>query len=541
MSIFDIFKTEKKENPVGASLFLGGNLKQRPDRKSHEYIKEGYEKNVIVYRAVREIVTALSDVTIEIKVNGEPTDTHPALELLKKPNPMMGGDGLFEALFTDFVLLGEMACVKYPENGNPIELWAVNPIDIEIIAGSKGVPQAYKHKKNNKEKIFKVDISSGASQLFFHKTYNPLDYWRGLSPLKAASLAGDTHNSGLQWNWSLLENGARQSGIIKFPDTPSGEDINRLREYFKKAIQGKHNAGEIPILTGDSDWIQTDQTARDMDYINTLKETSKYIASAFGVPLPLIENDAASYNNMREAKEKLWTDTVIPMLNKFLEHFSNWLLPYYGDNLEFCANLDSVSALESVRERRFKRMIDAVEKGILSPDEARAEIGYKSIGGIAQSLFVPANRIPLEMSGFGELPSDDKKLAVELRTLGYDEKTIQDTLNQKQLTESQRTPPKDAQNNARKVLEWRDEYPDEIQGMTKVGWRRANQLASGEALSEGIIKKMAQFNRHRENGKLDDDKKGKPWTDAGYVAWLGWGGTTGVDWAISMSEKLDEE
>jgi hypothetical protein len=47
---------------------------------------------------------------------------------------------------------------------------------------------------------------------------------------------------------------------------------------------------------------------------------------------------------------------------------------------------------------------------------------------------------------------------------------------------------------------------------------------------------MASFARHRQNAEVDPLKADKPWTDAGYVAWLIWGGTTGVNWA---SEKLE--
>lgn len=98
------------------------------------------------------------------------------------------------------------------------------------------------------------------------------------------------------------------------------------------------------------------------------------------------------------------------------------------------------------------------------------------------------------------------------------------------------TPPKAAQENARRVLRWREEYPDEIQGMTQVGWTRARQLASGEAVSLDIVRRMAQFNRHRQNATVDPRYKNEPWRDAGLVAWLGWGGTAGIDWAIRVSQ-----
>lgn len=106
------------------------------------------------------------------------------------------------------------------------------------------------------------------------------------------------------------------------------------------------------------------------------------------------------------------------------------------------------------------------------------------------------------------------------------------------LERSERIPPKSAQNNAKKALKWRKEHGDEVKGGTRIGWTRANQIASGEALSEDVIKRMAQFNRHRENSKIDQKFESEPWKDRGYVAWLLWGGSSGVDWAINKSKKI---
>jgi phage-related protein (TIGR01555 family) len=95
--------------------------------------------------------------------------------------------------------------------------------------------------------------------------------------------------------------------------------------------------------------------------------------------------------------------------------------------------------------------------------------------------------------------------------------------------------PAAARNNARKVLRWREEHADEIRGMTEVGWKRARQLADNEYVGYETVAKMAAFNRHRKNAEIDAEHKDTPWKDAGYVAWLGWGGTSGVDWARGIT------
>jgi len=102
------------------------------------------------------------------------------------------------------------------------------------------------------------------------------------------------------------------------------------------------------------------------------------------------------------------------------------------------------------------------------------------------------------------------------------------------------TPPASARNNAKKAITWREKYGDEVKGGTRVGWTRASQLAGGEKLSLSTVKRMAQFNRHRKNSEVDPKYRDEPWKDAGHVAWLLWGGTTGVDWARGVASKVEK-
>ena len=98
--------------------------------------------------------------------------------------------------------------------------------------------------------------------------------------------------------------------------------------------------------------------------------------------------------------------------------------------------------------------------------------------------------------------------------------------------------PQSATNNAKRALAWREKYGNEVKGGTSIGWTRANQLASREALSYSTIARMAAFNRHRQNSNVDPKYAATPWKDLGYVAWLIWGGTSGVNWAIRKAESI---
>jgi hypothetical protein len=102
--------------------------------------------------------------------------------------------------------------------------------------------------------------------------------------------------------------------------------------------------------------------------------------------------------------------------------------------------------------------------------------------------------------------------------------------------------PKEAQENACKVIRWRDEHGrDEVEGMTRVGWVRASQLCNREPISRETLARMASFARHKKNSELSPEFKGTPWKDKGYVSWLGWGGDAGIEFAQRKLKEIDEQ
>ena len=432
---------EIKANPVGSFLVMQNSL-MRTAQTNKNFAKEGYQDNVIVYRCIDKITKAAASIDIEVKENGEEiedgaettdtSDDHPAEAILKRPNPIQTWSDFIIQALTDDLLYGEVFIFRNMVGEEVTELWVISPLRMEVIGGKSGMPIAYKHGDGHDAVTWPVDQMTGDSVMFFHKRYNPLSPWRGLSPLQAASLAADTHNAGLEWNHSLLKNGARPSGILEFgDDSPDDTMLNRLRERFKMVIQGSANAGEIPMLFGGAKWTETSQSAKDMDFISTMKETEKYVASTYGVPLPLISMDAATFNNMSEAKEMLYTDTVLPLLDHFLESFGRWLLPHFGENLEYCYDKDSIDALEGVRQRRNDRVAKLVGAGLITIDEGREMIGLDPNGGASDEQYISSSLTPLGDSGMTDVTPQDIPLAKALKSAGYDMPYIKKVLNGK--------------------------------------------------------------------------------------------------------------
>ena len=123
-----------------------------------------------------------------------------------------------------------------------------------------------------------------------------------------------------------------------------------------------------------------------------------------------------------------------------------------------------------------------------------------------------------------------RKDSLEERYVDYEEFVEETFIDEKMFKV-----PAGARGNAKKVLAWKEKYGSEVKGMTSVGWARARQLATKSEIGLSTVRRMAAFNRHRKNAVVAPEFKSTPWKDRGYVAWLGWGGTSGIDWAVRTS------
>ena len=98
--------------------------------------------------------------------------------------------------------------------------------------------------------------------------------------------------------------------------------------------------------------------------------------------------------------------------------------------------------------------------------------------------------------------------------------------------------PQTATNNAKRMIEWREKYGDEVQAGTPTGWRRASMLANREPLTIEMLNRIKSFfARHEGNQTIAERFKDTPWRDNGFVSWNLWGGTAMRDW---VNKKLNE-
>jgi HK97 family phage portal protein len=420
----------KKAAPaITSSVFIDsliGNLPQN----IRAYAVEGYSQNPIAFACASIIATAAASVKLEVHrwdAEGKKVveTKHQVLDLLERPNKMQTWEEFAIEMVSWHRIAGEAFILRLPANGQPKELYVLNPANMDVKGGSNGnIPEKFVYTVNNEKREYRVNQFSGECQILHIKTNNPNDPWRGLSPLSASARAVDIHNAGAKWNSSLLNNSARPSGVLEIAGTVDPSTAERLRKWFKDAWQGAGNAGGLPLLTGGAKFTALSHNPKDMDFQNSMSAAAKDIGLVYGVPLPLLTMEASTFSNMDAAQERLWTETVLPLLDLLIKKLSGFLVTQFGEtNMRLAYNADSVPALEAKRERMFKRMKEAVGGGLLTPNEARVEMGFDEIDG-GEELLVPGNLRPAN-SG---MQSQGGALAKAMKDAGFTASEIAEAL-----------------------------------------------------------------------------------------------------------------
>lgn len=342
---------------IGSPLWSGRNYKKFAD--------EAYTKNVIAHQAVSQIARSASSVKFKIKKLGQTLDPHfyPLSKLLAAPNPAQGGAELLESIFSFKLISGNAYILAIGANADeaPIELYALRPDRVSVIAGHDEMPAGYRYSLGN-NRYRDYDTSQVLHLKFFH----PLDDWYGLSPVEAAAYSIDQHNQAGAWNQALLQNGARPSGALVMKSDNGlggrlGEDqYNRMKVQIDEQFSGAANAGRPILLEGGMDWKEMSMSPKDMDYIEMKNSAARDIALAFGVPPQLLGIPGDNtYSNLAEARLALWEQTIIPHVSNLVDALNNWLTPKFDPQVKIEADLDNIPALSPRRDDVWNRINNA--------------------------------------------------------------------------------------------------------------------------------------------------------------------------------------
>jgi HK97 family phage portal protein len=261
--------------------------------------------------------------------------SHAALDLWNKPNNFMPRQEFVESSTQHYDLTGESWWVIARATGFsiPLEMWPVRPDRITPQPDPERFLKGYVYTGPDGQQIpLELD------EVIQLRRPNPLDPYRGLSPVLSILPDLDTSRYAAEWSRAFFVNSAQPGGIIEVPSALSDSEFDELRDRWNEQHRGVGNAHRVAILEHGK-WIDRTISQRDMQFVELRGATADRVREAYGISKSAI-GDFEDINRASALAAKAWfaEQQTIPRLERIKAALNFELLPMFGraaEGLEF--------------------------------------------------------------------------------------------------------------------------------------------------------------------------------------------------------------
>ena len=298
------------------------------------------------------------------------------LTVLNKPNNYQTRQQFFEAWINSKASKGNTYILKQRDvYGDIVSLLVLDPDKVTVLVDPSG-NVFYKINIDTLTGITE-QLTVPASEIIhdrYNCFYHPLI---GLSPIIACGLAANT-GLNIQHNAKdFFGNMSRPSGILVSPEAITPEDALEIKTNWDKRYS-HGGLGGTAVLGDGVSYQALSVPASDSQMIEHLKLSGEIVCSTYHVPsfkvgvgsIP-VGTKIADLNEIYYSDcLQSYIESIENLLNCNLDLPNNVVVEF---NLKALIRMDSLSQMAYLKE--------GTGSGILTPNEARAELGYKPVEG----------------------------------------------------------------------------------------------------------------------------------------------------------------
>lgn len=274
---------------------------------------------------------------------------HAALDLWNKPNDFYTRQELVETGQQHYELTGEEWWVvgRDPRSTIPMTLWPVRPDRMEPVPSHDNFLVGYFYHGPEGEEV-PLDLD----QVIQQRRPNPLDPYRGLSPVVTALLDLEADRAAAEWNRAFFRNSAEPGGVVEIERRLSDAEFKQHQLRWAEQHRGASNAHRVALLEGGMKWVERKYTMRDMEFTSLRNIAGEKIREAMGFPKPLLGTVEDVNRANAEAAEyvfaKWW---CVPRLERRKGALNNDLLPLFGEVAATTLEFDYDSPVDEDSEK----------------------------------------------------------------------------------------------------------------------------------------------------------------------------------------------
>lgn len=286
-----------------------------------------------------------------------------------------------------------------------LTVWGNSYIVIERIGGKGRIASLQVYPSSQVEPellpdgslVYKYSTPNGDIKVFSQSSVWHIKlFGNGLVGLSPLGYAGNT--LGLSKNLSdrqnkLASNGGKTNGILTVDQALKPEQKEAVRKSFAGLQEG--NNDQLFVLEAGFNYQQASLSPSDMQLLESRRFSIEDIARFMGVPSVLINDTAASTtwgSGIEQINQGFYKLNLKPYLERIESSIKRHLMQRKDwENIDIEFNFDSLLRADKVT--RLEAQSKAVNAGILTPNEARAEEGMKPQEG-GDKIYLNGSLVP---------------------------------------------------------------------------------------------------------------------------------------------------
>lgn len=360
------------------------------------------KQNLSKYKAVKSNFYPNHERLQEIRKDalGEEITDHKILEVLDQPNDYETGIEHREAGFTYKLINGNdfimgVGPENGPNGGQIQQMHHLPPYHTTIVASNNYLSPVKGYQVKNAGET--INPEHVLHLKYFNPRLHSSNDLYGLSPIKVAARVVTVSNDTYEANAKLLQNMGAIGMLSPYQnqtDILNENQADLLEKKFRKKYSGTNNYGKVIIAAKALQYQQMGMAADDLAIIDSKKWNLKDLCNIYKSPAELFnDDDASTYNNMKEVRKDFVMDAVCPELDAYLNGLNNWLVPTYDEKYYLDYDIKDIPELEPDMTAMSSRMQN---EWFWTGNEKRSMLGKGPIESPQMDeIYIPMNLVPL--------------------------------------------------------------------------------------------------------------------------------------------------
>ena len=341
-----------------------------------ELVNDAYARITDLYSIIRKI--SQTGAGMELQVFKVEQDDEYVLQrdgdlfdFITQPNPQQNQYEFKEMALTNLLTSGNIfmhgvkrEVVGFNQGLESVYLLPPQYMDIQTRFDENGIIDVKKYDLQ----VETISKTYSAEEIMHIKYANPTDYgvltgW-GLSPIHAGYLSVISARDLNIAESSILANKGASGMITNKGDYPlDSEEAEAIQKAVDKKIAGAKKFGKIITTNASVEYIQMGMSPTDLKLIESGVVKLRQLCNLYGVDSSLFNDPAnKTYNNRKEAEKSLYTQAVIPSLQKIVWGLNEYVVPMFSqkDGEKYVISIDKSKVPNLYDEEKIKAQANEI-------------------------------------------------------------------------------------------------------------------------------------------------------------------------------------